>query len=67
VLTRRGFDDLTRTGLISRGDHGEGVATRPELILFGEHCEAVVTIAEFARRKGAHAIPGERPRETAET
>ena len=42
VLTRRGFDDLTRTGLKLRGEHGEGVATRPELNLCREHGEVVV-------------------------
>jgi hypothetical protein len=58
VLTRRGFDDLKHAGFKSRGEHGEGVATRPELNLCSEHGEVVMTSTECARRKGARAAKG---------
>jgi hypothetical protein len=56
VLTRHGFNDLTRTRWTPRGEHGEGVATRPELNLCREHGEVVVTSTEFARLKGARKL-----------
>jgi hypothetical protein len=60
VLTRHGFNDLTRTRWTPRGEHGEGVATRPELNLCREHGEVVVTSTEFARLKGARTAKSAR-------